>query len=60
MSSEVPVEVMIEQLKKLYIEHDRLIMEHNKLIADLKQRKEDIEMLQTIIMYKSNKESRVL
>ena len=51
--SEPTLEVMVEQLKQLYIKHD-------KLITEIKQTKEDIEMLQTLIMYKSNKDARII
>jgi hypothetical protein len=59
MSEPPTLELMMEQLKKLYLEHDQLITEHNKIIIALKQKKEDIEMLELMIMYKSNKEARI-
>jgi len=50
---EVTLQNMLDNLKQLYIKHDNLITE-------IKQTKEDIELLQYMIMHRSNKDGRVL
>jgi len=51
-------EQMLEQLKTMYNREDEIIKLVNKLRNEYNQIQEDKEMLETMIMYKYNKDVR--
>ena len=49
---------MLKKLEQLYKEQDELIQQANLIETRFEQLKEDIEFLETMIMYKSNTQAR--
>jgi hypothetical protein len=50
--------VMLNKLDKFYDKEEQLVKDIKRLTKEYQQVKEDIQMLQDMIMYQSNKSSR--
>jgi hypothetical protein len=55
-NTEISIPEMLSRLDKLYQREDEIKKQFQLLIKEAQQIKEDIEMMQMMIMYKSNRE----
>jgi hypothetical protein len=56
---EIDIPMMLAKLNSLFDKEENLKKQMSALIIEYEQLKDDIEMLQTMIMYSSNKRARI-